>query len=233
MNISKRAILKALILFFFIMSAVFVAHFTGVKDVLTPKTMARFLDAYGFWAPFLFILIHAASICLFVPASIPTIIGAGLFGAYWGFVYVWIGDIIGASGAFVIGRTLGRDFVASIVRDKLKKYDAAIEKNGFVTVFYLRLLNVPFTPLNFGMGMTGVHFRDYFFGTSLGVVVGIFVVTFVGGVLKDVWVSGNWGGLISFKVFFSVALFIFSFFIPTIIKKIKWPALLSNRLDNT
>ena len=41
---------------------------------------------------------------------------------------------------------------------------------------------------------------------------------------KDVWASGNWEGLMSFKVFLSVALFIFSFFIPKIIKKIKGEA---------
>jgi hypothetical protein len=36
-----------------------------------------------------------------------------------------------------------------------------------------------------------------------------------------VWLSGNWGDLISLKVFLSVCLFIFSFFMPKIIKKIK------------
>jgi uncharacterized membrane protein YdjX (TVP38/TMEM64 family) len=71
------------------------------------------------------------------------------------------------------------------------------------------------------MGLTKVHFRDYFFGTGLGIIVGTFIFTFFIGTLKDVWASGNWAELISLKVFFSIALFIFSFFIPKIIKKIK------------
>jgi hypothetical protein len=33
----------------------------------------------------------------------------------------------------------------------LKKYDDAIERNGFATVLYLRLVYFPFTPMNFGM----------------------------------------------------------------------------------
>ena len=65
------------------------------------------------------------------------------------------------------------------------------------------------------------RFRDYFFGTGLGIIVGTFIFTFFIGTLKEVWVSGNWAELISFKVFFSIALFIFSFFIPKIIKKVK------------
>jgi uncharacterized membrane protein YdjX (TVP38/TMEM64 family) len=127
----------------------------------------------------------------------------------------------GASAAFLIGRTLGREFSASLIGNRLQKYDDAIERNGFATVLYLRLVYFPFTPMNFGMGLTKVHFRDYFFGTGLGIIVGTFIFTFFIGTLKDVWASGNWGELISFKVFFSIALFIFSFFIPKIIKKIR------------
>ena len=105
--------------------------------------------------------------------------------------------------------------------DRLKKYDDAIERNGFATVLYLRLVYFPFTPMNFGMGLTRVKFMDYFLGTGLGIIVGTFIFTFFIGTLKDVWASGNWGDLVSFKVFGSIALFIFSFFIPNIIKKIK------------
>jgi uncharacterized membrane protein YdjX (TVP38/TMEM64 family) len=75
--------------------------------------------------------------------------------------------------------------------------------------------------MNFGMGLTKVRFRDYVAGTGLGIIVGTFIFTFFIGTLKDVWVSENWGELISFKVFFSIGLFIFSFFIPKIIKRIK------------
>jgi uncharacterized membrane protein YdjX (TVP38/TMEM64 family) len=75
--------------------------------------------------------------------------------------------------------------------------------------------------MNFGMGLTKVHFWDYLFGTGIGIIVGTFVFTFFIGTLKDVWVSGDWGQLVSGKVIFSVVLFIFSFFIPKIIKKIK------------
>ena len=129
--------------------------------------------------------------------------------------------MLGASAAFFIGRTLGRDFAAQLIGDRLKKYDDAIERNGFATVLYLRLVYFPFTPMNFGMGLTRVHFRDYFAGTGLGIIVGTFIFTFFIGTLKDVWASGNWGELISLKVLFSVGLFMFSFFMCKIIKKIK------------
>jgi len=66
-----------------------------------------------------------------------------------------------------------------------------------------------------------VRFWDYVAGTGLGIVVGTFIFTFFIGTLKEVWASGDWGQLISFNVFFSLALFGFSFFIPKIIKKLR------------
>jgi len=216
----RKAVMKAIFLLIFIVAAIFLLRFTPIKNYLTAEALGRFLESAGFWAPLIFILIYTAGVCLFLPGTLLTGLGAAIFGAYWGFVYVWFGAMAGASAAFFIGRTLGREFASSLIGDKLKKYDDGIERNGFATVLYLRLVYFPFTPMNFGMGLTKVHFRDYFIGTGLGIIVGTFIFTFFIGTLKDVWASGNWAELISFKVFFSIALFIFSFFIPKIIKKI-------------
>ncbi|MBW2518666.1 MAG: TVP38/TMEM64 family protein [Deltaproteobacteria bacterium] len=217
----KKALVKALILVAFIIGAILMVRLTPIKQYLTPETLGQYLDMTGFWGPIIFIMIYAVGICLFLPGTLLTALGAAIFGAYWGFIWVWIGAMIGAGAAFIIGRTLGREFAASLIGDKLKKYDDAIERNGFATVLYLRLVYFPFTPMNFGMGLTKVRFWDYVAGTGLGIIVGTFIFTFFFGTLKEVWASGNWGELVSFKVFFSIGLFIFSFFIPKIIKKIK------------
>ncbi|MGW8187550.1 MAG: TVP38/TMEM64 family protein [Desulfobacterales bacterium] len=216
-----KAIVKAMILAAFILGAIVLVRFTPVKGYLTTEQLGLFLDAAGLWAPLVFILIYTVGVCLFVPGTILTGLGAAIFGPYLGFIYVWFGAMLGASAAFVIGRTLGRDFAASLIGDRLKKYDEAIERNGFATVLYLRLVYFPFTPMNFGMGLTRVRFWDYVAGTGLGIVVGTFIFTFFIGTLKEVWTSGDWGQMLSFRVFFSLALFGFSFFIPMIIKKLR------------
>jgi len=217
----SKALTKAGAFVVFILAAVLLVRFTPIKGYLTPKALGNLVDVAGVWAPLLFIFIYSAGVCLLLPGTLLTGLGAAVFGPYWGFVYVWVGAMIGAGAAFWIGRTLGRDFAASLIGDKLKKYDDAIERNGFATTLYLRLVYFPFTPMNFGMGLTKVRFQDYFFGTGLGIIVGTFLFTFFFGTLKEVWVSGDWGQMISFKVFFSLLLFVFSFFIPKIIKRIR------------
>jgi len=217
----RKAMIKASVFVIFIVSAIGLVRFTPVKDYLTAEALGNFLEAAGLWAPVVYMLIYAVGVCMFLPGTLLTGLGAAIFGAYWGFLYVWVGAMLGAGAAFIIGRTLGREFASSLIGDRLKKYDDAIERNGFATVLYLRLVYFPFTPMNFGMGLTKVRFWDYFAGTGLGIIVGTFIFTFFIGTLKDIWASGNWGELISFKIFFSVGLFIFSFFIPKIIKRIK------------
>jgi uncharacterized membrane protein YdjX (TVP38/TMEM64 family) len=211
--------MKAAVLVLFIITAVIIVRFTPVKEFLTAERLGQFLEQAGFLAPLAFVAVYAVGVCLFVPGTLLTTLGAAIFGPYFGFVYVWVGAMIGSTLAFFIGRYLGRDFAASLIGGRLGKYDEAIERKGFATVLYLRLVYFPFTPMNFGMGLTRVRFWDYFAGTGLGIVVGTFIFTFFVGTVKEVWVSGQWGGLLSWKVFLSVALFVFSFFIPRMLEK--------------
>ena len=217
----RVAVIKVLVLTLFVIAAIYATHFTSLRNFLTRESLSRFFEDAGGWAPLAYVLFYAVGACLFIPGSLLTAVGAVIFGPYYGFLYVWVGAMIGATIAFWIGRTLGREFAATVIRGRLKKYDDAIEKNGFATVLYLRLVYFPYTPMNFGMGLTKVRFLDYLLGTGLGMIIGIFVITFFFGTLKEIWDSGDWRRLFSLKVFFSVALFVFSLFIPKMVRRLK------------
>jgi uncharacterized membrane protein YdjX (TVP38/TMEM64 family) len=217
----RVAALKAAFLVVFIITALVVVRLTPAGEYLSPQRLAALLKAAGFWAPLAYVAFYAVGVCLFLPGTFLTALGAAIFGPYLGFASVWVGAMIGASLAFFIGRYLGRDFAASLIGDRLKKYDDAIAQNGFATVLYLRLVYFPFTPMNFGMGLTRVRFVDYFAGTALGIPVGTFILTFFVGTVKEVWASGRWAELIGWKVALSVALFVFSLFIPKIVEKLR------------
>ena len=217
----KSMVMKVSILILFIAAAIYLVRFSAAKQYLTTEQLRIFLEAAGVWAPMMFLFVYAIGVCLFLPGTLLTAVGAAIFGPYWGFLYVWLGAMLGASMAFLIGRYLGRDFAASIAGDKLKRYDDAIGRNGFATVLYLRLIYFPFTPMNFGMGLTKVRFWDYFAGTALGIMVGTFIFTFFVGTIKNIWADGRWEELLSWNVFFSLALFVFSFFVPKLLKVLR------------
>jgi len=65
--------------------------------------------------------------------------GPPIFGPYFGFFYVWLGAMMDQAG-FLDRRHLGREFACIAIGDRLRKYDEGIERNGFATVLYLRLV---------------------------------------------------------------------------------------------
>ena len=217
----KKGIGRAVVFALFLAAMIILFRFTPVREYISPDYLQSLVSSFGPWGGLAFVLLYAVGICLFLPATLFTGIGAVLFGTLYGFLYNELGAMLGASLSFFIGRYLGRDFAAGLIGDRLKKYDDRIAANGFATVLYLRLIFFPFTPLNFGMGLTRVTFREYFFGTLFGIIVGGFVLTFFFATLAEVWRSGDWFQLVSWKTFFSLALFVASLFIPSVIRKIK------------
>ena len=144
-----------------------------------------------------------------------------LFSDFWGFLYAWMGTLSGASGAFYIARTLGREFIEPFLGKRAMKYDSMIRENGFTAVLYMRLLQLPFTPLNFCLGLTAVRFRDYLSGTAIGVLTGLFVFYYLGRTLRGIFVTGNWGQLLSLRFLAAFSILLFSLAIPTAIKRYK------------
>nr|CBX31320.1 hypothetical protein N47_E48320 [uncultured Desulfobacterium sp.] len=66
-------------------------RFSPAKEYFTARQIGLFLTSAGFWAPLMFVVIYAAGVCLFLPGTLLTAIGAAVFGPYWGFLYVWLG----------------------------------------------------------------------------------------------------------------------------------------------
>jgi uncharacterized membrane protein YdjX (TVP38/TMEM64 family) len=218
---SSASGIKALLFVIFIITAILVFQFTPLKEYLHPQSLKDLFAASGHLAPLFFILAYAIGVCLFLPATLFTGIGAVLFGTFYGFLYNITGAMLGASAAFFVGRYLGRDFAASLIGDRLTKYDKKIAANGFTVTLYLRLLFFPFTPMNFGMALTRISFAQYFWGTFFGILAGGFVMTFFFATITEVWSTGQWEKLWGWKSLLSLALFISSFFIPKVVKHFK------------
>lgn len=221
MAIMNKGMIKAFLFLFFVVFAVSLIRYTDVGELFKPDLLRDWVHGFGPLAPLVFIALYGVGISLFLPATLFTGIGALLFGTLWGFIFNITGAMLGASLSFYIGRYLGRDFAATLIGERLRKYDRMIAENGFATTLYLRLVFFPFTPLNFGMGLTDIGFREYFLGTLLGIIAGGFAMTFFFASLADVWNSGQWTTLLNWTSMLAVVLFVGSFFIPVAVRKIK------------
>lgn len=218
-NKTAKAKIKATVFIAFLVSAMLILRYSPLQEYLDPALLRELVGSFGIASPIIFILAYAASITLFLPATLFTGIGAVVFGAFKGFILNFTGAMLGACLSFWIGRYLGRDFAASLIGERLQKYDRKIADKGFATVLYLRLIFFPFTPLNFGLGLTRVSFGHFFWGTFFGIIAGGFIMTFFFATLSEVWENGRWEQLLGWKSILSLILFTGSFFIPKIAKK--------------
>lgn len=182
-----------------------------------------YMLSMGALAPVIFIAFYSACLLLFIPASIPTSIGGLVFGEWLGLLYNLIGAMIGGTMSFFLARYLLRDFAKKLLTmGHFKTLDDKVEEHGFSIMVYLRLMFVPFTYLSFASGLSKIRFSQFFWGTLTGVIPGLAVVTFFISAMKELLLTYKTpADLLRFNIIFPACLFIFSFFIPVIMKKFK------------
>jgi uncharacterized membrane protein YdjX (TVP38/TMEM64 family) len=144
------------------------------------------IQSTGIAAPVVFVALYGILTVLLFPGSIITAASGVLFGTALGTGLSVIGATIGATGAFLVGRRLGRSQVERIAGRRIGALDSWLERRGFLAVLYVRLLPiVPFNALNYVAGVTSVRPRDYVLGTAIGIIPGAFAYAALGGSLDD------------------------------------------------
>ncbi|MEI6314767.1 MAG: VTT domain-containing protein [Syntrophus sp. (in: bacteria)] len=135
--------------------------------------MRVLIDSFGPYGPLVFIGLCIAGVFLHLPEIILIAIGGLLFGVVKGFIYGWIGVIVGSAGTFLCVRYIMRDAFQKSVENRfyrLQTFDARLAEHGFLTVLLLRLALFMAPPLNWAIGLTRVRFCQYIAGSAVGVV---------------------------------------------------------------
>ncbi len=157
----------------------------------TQEYLSQFLawvQRIGPWGAVLLGAAYIPAALLFVPGSLLTL-GAGFaLGVGLGTVAVSIGSTLGASAAFLAGRTLARGFIEAKIshNPRFRAIDQAVKHEGFKIVLLTRLSPVfPFNLLNYAFGLTPVSLRDYFLASWLGMLPGTVMYVYLGSAAKN------------------------------------------------
>lgn len=183
---ARRDLIRAVILVLTVGTIFAILFFLPVKTYLV--SVLKWTGGLGMWGPIVVALSYIAACVLFLPGSILTL-GAGfLFGVINGTLTVSIGSTLGAGAAFLVGRTLLREWVEKKVSGnaRFNAIDAAVGDQGFKIVFLTRLSPVlPFNLLNYAFGLTRVSFWRYFFASWIGMVPGTVMYVYFGSALRS------------------------------------------------
>lgn len=120
------------------------------------------------WAPLAFIGAYAAGCIVAVPASLFIIFAGAVWGWKLGTLYSMCGGLLGASLSYFVGRFVGEGMLERFGKAG-QMVSKQVKNAGFTSMLIVRLIpGPPFAVWNYGAGVAGVKFSDYFFGTLLG-----------------------------------------------------------------
>ncbi|MBJ8031881.1 TVP38/TMEM64 family protein [Bacillus cereus group sp. N21] len=158
--------------------------FQTIKEYFSAENMDQLVANYralgpllGISLPMIEALIPALPLILFVMAN------AVAFGFWLGFLYSWLGSVLGALIVFSVIRRFGRSRFFSFVNKhpKVRKAMGWIERKGFAPIFILFCF--PFTPsalINVVAGLSRISRRQFVLALALGKLVMILILSYIG-----------------------------------------------------
>jgi phospholipase D1/2 len=183
----QRAAIRFGLLVALLGGAILAVRFTPLRDVLTAERLQLwFADLRGaWWAPLAHVGICVVVGSLGVPATPVLILGAAIFGAWWGAFWNWVGITLASVVGYLLARLLGREFVERVGGAKLKRAERLLQRRGFLTLAAIRFLPLPFSLINAAAAVVGVRFPKFVLASALGMALPIVILTYFSAALLE------------------------------------------------
>ena len=157
------------------------AHQLGVlQRFADPPGVARTLVELGAWGYVVFLVAYTVLQPFGVPGTV-FVVAAPLI---WPWPVAYALSMAGTMSASVVGfsfaRFVARDWIAGIVPPRFRRYDDALEKRAFATVFTLRFIFWMPPLLHAFFGVSKVRFATHFWGSLAGYALPLLVVSYFG-----------------------------------------------------
>lgn len=181
------------------------AYASGLFDQLQdPARAAQRIQDLGIWGGLAFVAVYT----LVQPFGIPGTVFVMAAPLIWPWPVAFGLSMLGTLGAssvgFLFARFVARDWIAQRVPERLRRYEEALEKRAFVTVVSLRLIFWMPPMLHAFFGVSRVRFWTHLWGSALGYLLPLFLMSFFGQQVFD-WIKelspSTWAALgVSFAV---------------------------------
>ncbi len=145
-----------------------------------PAQLGRTLVELGPWGYVAFVVAYA----VLQPFGVPGTVFVWAAPLIWPWPVAFALSMTGTMAASVVGfsfaRFVGRDWVSTMVPARFKKYEDALARRGFTTVVVLRFIFWMPPLLHVFFGVSQVRFWTHFWGSFIGYLVPLFLVSFFG-----------------------------------------------------
>ena len=150
-----------------------------------PERVRQTLVELGPWGYLAFVLAYASLQPFGVPGTVFVMAAALIWPWPVAFALSMIGTMAASVVGFSFSRFVARDWVSAKIPQRFRKYDEALAKRAFRTVFLLRLIFWMPPLLHAFFGVSKVRFWTHFWGSFVGYILPLFLVSFFGQRLFD------------------------------------------------
>ncbi|MFT3914877.1 MAG: SDR family NAD(P)-dependent oxidoreductase [Anaeromyxobacteraceae bacterium] len=158
----------------------------GLYDQLAaPKAFAHGLVAMGGWGYLAFVLAYTVLQPFGVPGTVFVVAAPLIWPWQTAFALSMAGTMSASVVGFSFARFVARDWVSARIPARLRRHDEALEAHAFETVVLLRLIFWMPQALHFFFGVSRVGFWTHVWGSLLGYVPPLSLVSYLGGELFD------------------------------------------------
>ncbi|MDQ3069258.1 MAG: TVP38/TMEM64 family protein [Acidobacteriota bacterium] len=148
----------------------------------------------------LFFAAYIVSTVAALPGAILTLAAGFAFGPVWGLAVASPASVLGATCAFLLGRTVLRGWAERTVANspRARAIDRAVEREGLKLVLLLRLSPLfPFNVLNYALSLTRISLGRYVAGSAIGMLPGTALYVYLGSLAPaaaELSSAGSGGG---------------------------------------
>jgi len=167
----------------FLIGAFLVFRFTPLNEILTADRMVALMAELrsAWWAPVALVGLYVVVSPSGLPVS-PLIWAGGIvFGVWWGWLYNFLGALLGASVSYLLARALGRDLVLHVASEALvERVERILERHGFWALVRVRFLPIPFSVINYGAALAGIRWPVFISSSTIGLAPSMVIWTYFG-----------------------------------------------------
>ena len=157
-NNKTRRMINLITIFGTILICIFFYYALKAEIFTSEEKMKIFLEKGGVFAPIIFVLIQIVQVVIpLIPGGISQGVGVLVFGPLWGFVYNYIGIVIGSIIVFFIARKYGMSLIKRMFKKELiDKYIGWLNKGKKFEKFFALAIFFPIAPDDFLCYLAGV-----------------------------------------------------------------------------
>ncbi len=142
----KKLIISAIAIGVFLGAVYIIFYFLGWTNI-SREQLQEYVQSTGAIAPLVFILISFLQVTFVpIPGAVTILAGSYLFGAGLSFIYSYIGMMLGAIVAYLLGKIIGKPFVNWITGGQKETDEWIAKMKGKENVLLFFMFLFPFFP---------------------------------------------------------------------------------------